>query len=110
MARTNPLNQGDKVKLDATGAGTVTLTPTGLQQWHVTRMAVSVTTAVLEPTAKVYVGSVSEQNLLSGTYSGALDSSDEDQWLQAGQPLICVWAGGDAGATATFSVFGDVTS
>jgi hypothetical protein len=110
MARTNPLNQGGRATLSAAGAGTVTLAPTGLEQWRVTRMAVSVTTAVLEPTAKVYVGSVSEQNLLSGTYSGALDSSDENQVLQNGQPLICIWAGGDAGAVATFSVFGEVTS
>lgn len=110
MARTTALNAGDKVKLDASGGGQVALAPTGLEQWHVTRTAVVVSTAVLEPTAKTYVGSVSEQNLLSGTYSGALDSSDEDQWLQNGQPLICVWAGGDVGATATFSVFGDKVS
>jgi hypothetical protein len=110
VPRTKPLNAGDSVKLDSSGGGAVTLTPTGLEQWHVTRMAVVVSTAVLEPTAKVYVGSVSEANLLSGTYSGALDSSNEDQTLQAGQPLVCVWAGGDANATATFSVFGEVTS
>jgi hypothetical protein len=107
--RTVPLNTSGTVKLSAAGAGTVTLAPTGLENWHVTRVAVTVTTNVLEPVARVYIGSVAPGNLLAGTYTGSLDSSDEDQYVSPGQPLLCVWTGGDAGATATLSVFGEVT-
>jgi hypothetical protein len=76
----------------------------------VTRVAVSVTSNVKEPVAQVYIGSVSPGNLLAGTYTGSLDSSDEDQWINPAQPLLCAWTGGDAGAVATLSVFGQVVS
>lgn len=94
------------MKLDASGNGTATLTPNRLETWHVTRIAVSTTTNTLEPIAQVYVGSQAPGNLLSGTYTGSLDSSDENQQLNPAQPLVCVWTGGDVGAKATLSVFG----
>ena len=107
--RTVPLNTSGTVKLNAAGAGTVSIAPTGLETWLVTRVAVSVSSNTLEPVAQVYVGSVGPGNLLAGTYTGSLDSSDENQVVKQAQPLLCAWTGGDAGATATFSVFGEVT-
>lgn len=108
MTRTVPLNTSGTVKLNAAGAGTVSISPTGLETWYVTRVAVFVSSNVLEPVAQVYVGSVAPANLLAGTYTGSLDSSDENQTISPGQPLLCAWTGGDAGATATLSVFGTV--
>lgn len=109
MPRTVPLNASGTVKLSAAGAGTAQVSPTGLETWQITRIAVTVTSNVLEPVAQVYVGSVAPGNLLAGTYTGSLDSSDENQTLNPGQGLLCTWTGGDAGATATLSVFGTVT-
>ena len=105
-ARTEQLNEGGSVKLDATGAGTVTLQPSGLETWNLTRYAVHTTTNVLEPTAILYVGSVAAVNILDSTYTGSGDSGDTDQQINPAQPLLCVWSGGDVGATATLSVFG----
>lgn len=104
--RTEQLNEHASVTLNAAGTGQTSMTPNRLETWHLTRQAVSVTSNVKEPIAQVYVGSVSPANLLAGTYTGSLDSSDEDQTILPGTPLICVWTGGDAGAVATHSIFG----
>jgi hypothetical protein len=106
MPRTELLNEQGKATISAAGTATVTLTPNRLETWHLTRIAVSTTTNVLEPVAQVYIGAVSPGNLLSGTYTGSLDSSDENQWLGPALPLICAWSGGDVGAVATLSIFG----
>lgn len=106
MPRTELLNEHGSVVLSAAGSGTVTLTPNRLETWVVTRMAVSVTSNTSEPVAQVYLYAAAPGNLLDGTYTGSLDSSDTNQQVMPGVPLICVWTGGDAGATATFSVFG----
>lgn len=109
--RTTPLNTSSQpVTLDASGNGTADVLVPTLERWHVTRIAVSTTTNVKEPTAKVYVDSIGPGNLLSGTYTGSNDSSDEDQELMPGQHLVCQWTGGDVGAKATLSVFGKKTS
>jgi hypothetical protein len=106
VKRTEQLDQSASVKLDAQGNGTVALYCPTLETWTVTRTAVSTTTNVLEATAVTYVGQVSPGSQLSGTYSGSLDSSDEQQQINPGQSLLCVWTGGDPGATATLSIFG----
>jgi hypothetical protein len=106
MPRTARLNEQASVKLNAGGTGTAQLVPSRLETWTVTRIAVSASSNTLEPVAQVYVASVSPGNLLAGTYTGSLDSSDENQVLSPQEPLLCVWTGGDVGATATLSVFG----
>lgn len=106
MKRTEQLDESESVVLNAAGNGTATLYCPTLETWNVTRIAVSTTTNVLEPTAQTYVGQVAPGSALSGTFSGSLDSSDEDQQINPGQSLICQWTCGDAGATATMSVFG----
>lgn len=104
--RREPLNEGKSVTL-AGGAGQVELGPNGLEQWKVTAVAVITSTNTAEPTAKVYVDTVSPTAFLSGTYTGSNDSSNENVLLRQGQKLICVWSGGDSGATATLSVWGE---
>lgn len=111
MPTTKPLKGAySSVTLDASGAGTVDILVPTLQTWQVFRVAVQVTSNVLEPTARVYVDSLGPGNFLAGTYSGSNDSSDENLTLMPGQHLLCQWTGGDAGAVATLSVFGLVTS
>lgn len=104
-----PLNDGADATLDAAGNGTAVLQVPALETWHLTRVAVSATSNTSEPEARVYIGSVIPSNLLGGTYSGSLDSSDETQDVQPGQRIYCVWSGGDPGASATLSVFGTKT-
>lgn len=106
VKRTEQLDEHASVVLNAAGNGTVQLQCPTVETWTVSRTAVSTTTNVLEPTAQTYIGQVAPGSALSGTYSGSLDSSDENQQINPGQSLYCVWTGGDPGATATLSVFG----
>jgi hypothetical protein len=110
MATTKPLNEGRSTTLSGAGTGVVDLLVPKLQSWHVTRIAVLASSNTSEPTAKVYVDAESPANFLAGTYTGSNDSSDEDLWLMPGQHLICRWTGGDAAASCTLSVFGQVSS
>lgn len=108
--RENHLNAFAIATVAASGIATASLGPTGVETWHITRIAVKVSTNVLEPIAQVYLGSVADGNLVGGTYTGSLDSSDEDLWLPQSTDLFCVWSGADVGARATLSVFGVRTS
>jgi hypothetical protein len=110
MPTTKPLNASGTVTLNGSGAGVVDILVPTLQTWDITRIGVLVSSNTREPTAKVYVDSEGPGNFLAGTYTGSNDSSDENQRLMPGQHLLCRWTGGDAGAQATMSVFGTVTS
>lgn len=107
--RTVVLDEHQDVVLNASGNGTATLTPPNLETWAVTTVAVHVSTNTAEPTAQVYIGSQAPGSLIGATYTGSLDSSDGNWTVNPGQPLICAWAGGDAGATATLSILGTRT-
>lgn len=108
--KTMPPHTGGTVTLNASGTGLVDLEVPTLQTWRITKIAVSTTTNVLEPIAYTYIGAESPANLLGGTYTGSNDSSDEDQTVMPGQHILCRWTGGDVGAKATLSLFGEVTS
>lgn len=110
MTTTKPLNQFGSATLNASGTGTVDILVPRLETWSVQKVAVLTSTNVKEPTANVYIDSVSPGNLLGGTYTGSNDSSNENQILMPGQHLLCQWTGGDSGAQATLSVFGMKTS
>lgn len=109
MAATYPLNIGKSADVAASGEALVSIAVPRLESWVVTRIAVLVSTAVLEPTARVYVDAEAPLNFLAGTYTGSNDSSDESLRLRPGQLLICRWTGADVGAGATLSVFGEKT-
>lgn len=103
------LNTSGSVVLNANGAGTVRLQNNKpFQKWTVNRVAVTTTTNVSEPSVKVYLDSVSEGNLLDGTYTGSNDSSDINASLLTGQSLVVVWSDGDSGAVATASIYGEM--
>lgn len=88
------------VVLDASGVGTVALYPNG-GDWVVTNTAVSVSSAVSQPVAKLYRTVVASVNLIEGSDTGANDSSDTRIVLRQNESLLCQWTGGDAGAQAT---------
>jgi hypothetical protein len=104
---TYQLNTSGSVVLNAQGAGTVRLQNNKpFQKWKIDRLAVTTTTNTNEPQVKVYLDSVSEGNLLDGTYTGSNDSTDINTSLLTGQSLVVVWSGGDSGAVATASIYG----
>lgn len=105
VIRPRYLRLTDSTVLDSTGAGGVDLYPAG-GDLVVTKTTVTVSTDVAEPTANIYRGGVSTVNLIEGTYSGSNDSTDARYLVQMGQAVSAVWAGGDAGATATLVVEG----
>ncbi len=101
------LNTSAQVVLDASGNGQVTVGPNrATEYWHVTKMAVLTSTAVKVPSAYVYTDSVSPSNLLDATYTGSQDSTDLDVPLAPGRRLVIRWTGGDVGALATVSIYG----
>jgi len=102
----NVFRSAGSTKLDATGAGQVTIAATG-PGWTVRHLSINTSTAVKEPTFRLYLDLVSPTSLLEGSYSGSQDSSDTVHTVQGGQLLIGVWAGGDAGAVATMLVSGE---
>jgi len=102
------LNEAKSVVLDSSGNGTVKIGPAkASERWRVRTVAVSTSTAVKVPVASVYTGFLAPGNLLGGTYTGSNDSDDVDVTLGPGSFLTVAWQGGDAGATATVSVYGD---
>lgn len=81
-----------------------------LEDWHVTRYAIQVSSNISEPACEIYVDSVSLNNLLDTTSLGSRNSANGDLYFRPGQVLIARWNFIDLAATATFSVFGEKTS
>lgn len=97
------------VILDANGTGRVTFGPSRPNtEWDIYRVSVKVSSNTDEPQANIYRGSVSPGSLISGTYSGSNDTDSEitDGTLFPGQYYTCEWTGGDVGATATLTFYG----
>ncbi len=103
---TQSFQASQSVVLDSTGAGQVTISPRGFFDWVVTVSSVNVTTATKVPTANVYKNFVGISNFIEGSYTGNNDASNTRIVLRPSESAICVWAGGDAGATATYRVSG----
>lgn len=115
MARTEqtrPLRGHVSVVLDASGAGQVSFGPDrhGVQ-WDITRVAVQTSTSTLVPEARVYRDSVGDATFLSGTFVGSFDSDDSvNETLYQGERMFVTWSGGDVGATATATYYGNEIS
>jgi hypothetical protein len=98
--------------LDSNGYGSATVTP-NRGTFTVSMSSVSVsfsdgTPLAFEPVAKVYLAVVGDSGFVEGSFSGASDTSDSSYVVNQGEPLTCVWTGGDPGANATFRVTGTV--
>lgn len=94
----------------ATNFVQVTLSVPRLEDWHVTRYAVLMSSQVSMPSVYLYIDSVTPINLLDTSALGAQNSANADLYLRPGQILICQWTAADIGATAVLSVFGEKTS
>lgn len=105
-----PLNESASVVLDGSGGGTVRLGPSNAsQQWVPSNAACSVTSNTSEPVFVLYNGSPSNANRIGGTYTGSNDNTDVNGvTMYPGSVLTGVWSGGDAGATATLTIQGQV--
>lgn len=110
-----PLNENGVITLDGSGNGTLQMKPWGGSvSWQPTLVSVSVSSNVNEASAKVYIGrSAVPQYFVDGTLSGSTgDSTAKVSGFAVdthGNTLWVVWAGGDAGATATAQVNGTMT-
>ena len=97
------------VTLTGTGRGVVSLTPSGMLSWTVTRMAVRTSqtpSQIPVPQCTVYLNSIADGNIVDQTYSGSRDTSDCNLTIQHGSKLIFVWENGINGTTATASIYG----
>lgn len=103
------LNTYGTTVLDANGYGQIILAPTAMQNWRVTRMAVRTSQAPTDtpvPTCTVYLGTVSDGDIIDQTWTGSRDVSDCNIVVQHGSRLIFVWEGGISGTSATASIYG----
>lgn len=98
-----PLNLSRSVVLDSTGAGRIDIVATG-GDWMISRVAVSTTSTVRQPTADMYRNGTAQVDRIDGTYTGSKDTAYNLGLFQTSETLIVIWAGGDAGATATLSI------
>jgi hypothetical protein len=104
-----------RVVLDGSGNGQTSLSPQRVKEhWQVSFAGVAVTFpgAQTSPTnqakCSVYVGtSLSSATFVGNTATGSSgDTCAINQDLQPGQSVFAVWIGGDAGQTATLTLFG----
>jgi hypothetical protein len=102
--------QAVNVVLDVNGNGIAQLGPTRVREhWQVAGVGVKVGTAVKQAQCSVFIGpSLSSATFLSSTSLGSSGATCgvAGQDIQSGQLIFAQWTGGDAGATATMTVFG----
>lgn len=106
MTTTYVLSESASGVINSSGTVTVNLGPTRIGQiWKVNLITVQTSSNTSEPTAKVYLNSLG--TFIGGTYTGSNDSTDVNLTITNGR-LICVWTGGDSGARATLTVYGEL--
>lgn len=95
------------------GNGTAVIGPTRVREhWQVTGIGVSVATNVQEAQCSVYIGGSPDSATFLGTtaHGSTGDTcSVAGMDIQPGQSCWAVWTGGDAGSTATMTIFGTYT-
>jgi len=102
-----PLFESNTGVANAAGRAVARVQPLrAFERWEITRLAVSSTSTVLVPTARIYRGSETPSRLVDGTHTGTLDQSDTQLSLPNGEALLCVWEGADVGSQCTFTVEG----
>ena len=105
------LQDTKRVVLDSNGVGTVSFGPARpREKWTVQRVAVQVSSGTLEAQAKLYRGTVGVGSYISGTVTGSTGDTDDalSEVLWSGETLSVQWTGGDAGATATVTYWGEI--
>lgn len=107
-----PLYESKPAVAAATGRAVATLQPLrAYERWNIRKVSIqcqsplSVGAAV--PIFKLYRNSEAPMNLIEGTLTGDLNSSDMDIWLETGEALIGVWSGADVNSQASMTIQGD---
>lgn len=110
---TVPLNESGSVTLDGSGNGTVRIGPDEpAARWLPTNASVSVTTAVLEASAKIYAGPAAvQQYFVDATFTASSgDASDRITGKVISRTqlpyVFAVFSGGDPGSQATLIITG----
>lgn len=99
MPRRQAYPVSTRVLADGTAEVTFTAPNTNLT---VTQVRITVTTAVKQPTATLYLNG----HDYVGSYTGANDTAVGTEEMAAQDTLTCKWIGADVGATAKMTVFG----
>ncbi len=111
------LNETAQVTLDGSGNGTARLSPYGPRNggltWDLAEVAVSAATNVKEAQASLYLSFGNQEatpsTLVGQTATGSSgDTCAMSQRIRPGDWIQVRWAGGDAGAVATFRVSGQI--
>jgi len=95
----------------ANGTARVLLGPQiARERWNLSQATVSVSSAVLESTCSLYLGTGAVPgSLLAASFTGSSGDTNDfpDTFvLQPGQNILAVWTGADVGAVATISLVG----
>jgi len=105
------LQDTKRITLDGSGNASVIFGPGRPNElWTVNRVSCGVSTKVLEAQFKLYRGNVGPGSFISGSVSGSTGDTDDglNEVLNAGEYLTAQWTGGDVGATATVTYWGDI--
>ena len=107
MSVTRQLLASASCVLNGSGGGQVILGPAipGVT-WYPSGGACLTSSDTSTPVFYVYLNSVGQASYVGGSQTGNNDSCAINQTLYTGMTLIGVWVGGDAGATATFTITG----
>lgn len=94
--------------LDGSGNGQVEIRAPISVEWRITRSSVLLSNPLPTsmPTIHLYRNSINPATFIDGSYSGALNTSDMEYVIPAGDAVIAVWEGGDANLTATLRISG----
>lgn len=99
------------VTLDASGNGTVEFVVPYAQRWRITRMTVGTVIQIPPiPRAVVYRNSVGAQNVVDGTYTGTMDTSDLSSAVvfEGGEKVVVQWTAGTPTDKATATIAGEL--
>ena len=104
---TRPLAESVTVSFEAGGRAIASLSPSrSYERWRITLTAIR-TTSESQTRFSEYRFSESPSNLVEGTETGNLNSSDSVVEVEPGESLVYVWEGGTPGASATVTVRGE---
>ena len=108
VSRSIGLSQTAIVTLNADGNGMVTLGPSSPGTvWMPTSCVISATSNNSGTTQfAMYQNYIADATFAGGSLTGSNDTASLDMTLYPGQTILGVWSGGDAGATAVLTVYG----
>lgn len=102
--------QYQSITLDNNGDGMANAGPSRVREhWQIQGVAVKVSSNINEATANIYIGtSVGEATFVGTTLTGSTGDTCgcAGMDIQPGQQVFAQWESGDAGATATMTIFG----